>query len=114
MDIDCCQSVVNLRSLSELRCLTKKRCIIFQNNTNRKLREPLTPVTQSPSFDCVGSGYEHEDNQRVYQGFARAPTLTDVQFRAVGGTRHFFLLTPYHFKNIGGHVPPCPPTPRII
>ena len=26
-----------------------------------------------------------------------------------GGTRHFFLLTLYNFKNIGGHVsPPAP------
>ena len=27
-----------------------------------------------------------------------------------GGTRHFFSLTLYNFKNIGGggHVPPCP------
>ena len=29
-----------------------------------------------------------------------------------GGTIHFFLLTLYNLKNIGGgggHVPPCPP-----
>ena len=35
-----------------------------------------------------------------------------------GGTRHFFLLTLYNFKNIrGGHVPPPPPpppTPRSV
>ena len=28
-----------------------------------------------------------------------------------GGTIHFFLLTFYNFKNIGGHVPPPPPCP---
>ena len=29
-----------------------------------------------------------------------------------GGTRHFFLQTPYNFKNIGGQVaPPPPPSP---
>ena len=27
------------------------------------------------------------------------------------GTRHFFLLNLYNFKNIGGHVPPLPPPP---
>ena len=26
-----------------------------------------------------------------------------------GGTIHFFLLTLYNFKNIGGHVPALPP-----
>ena len=30
-----------------------------------------------------------------------------------GGTRHFFLLILYNFKNIGGgHVPPAPPLLR--
>ena len=28
-----------------------------------------------------------------------------------GGTKHFFLLILYNFRNIGGHVPPCPPPP---
>ena len=27
----------------------------------------------------------------------------------LGGTRHFFLLTLYNFKNTGGHIPPHPP-----
>ena len=27
-----------------------------------------------------------------------------------GGTKHFFLLILYNFKNIGGHVPPFLPT----
>ena len=34
----------------------------------------------------------------------------------LGGTRHFFLLNLYNFKNIGGGAratPPCPPTPRV-
>ena len=26
-----------------------------------------------------------------------------------GGTRYFFLLILYNFRNIGGHVPPSPP-----
>ena len=28
-----------------------------------------------------------------------------------GAKKHFFLLILYNFKNIGGHVPPCSPTP---
>ena len=28
-----------------------------------------------------------------------------------GGTKHFYLLNLYNFKNIGGHVPPLPPPP---
>ena len=40
-------------------------------------------------------------------GGGGAPLVT----RYWGGTRHFFLLTLYNFKNIGGHVPPGP-TPR--
>ena len=34
-----------------------------------------------------------------------------------GGTRYFFLLNLYNFKNMGGrggHVPPCPPPPPPI
>ena len=34
----------------------------------------------------------------------------------LGGTRHFFLLILYNFKNIGGHVPPLAPpaAPRSL
>ena len=28
-----------------------------------------------------------------------------------GGTKQFFLLILFNFKNIGGHVPPLPPPP---
>ena len=31
-----------------------------------------------------------------------------------GDTRDFFLLILYNFKNIGGHLPPPPPTPRSL
>ena len=32
------------------------------------------------------------------------------------GTRHFFFLTLYNFKNIGGggHVPPAPSSPPLL
>ena len=34
------------------------------------------------------------------------------QYWGGGGTKHFFLLNLYNFKNIGGgHVSPCPPPP---
>ena len=32
----------------------------------------------------------------------------------LGGTRHFFLLILYNFKNIGGHVSPGTPAPRSL
>ena len=40
-------------------------------------------------------------------GGAKAPLVTQYW----GSTRHFFSLNLYNFQNIGGHVPPCPPTP---
>ena len=58
--------------------------------------------------------------QGLWQGprsnfeIGRAPLVTQCW----GGTRHFFLLILYNFKNIGGggegHMPPCPPTPRSL
>ena len=42
-------------------------------------------------------------------GIGGAPLVT--QYCGGGGTRHFFLLTPYDFKNIGRPVPPPPPPP---
>ena len=38
-----------------------------------------------------------------------------TQYWGGGGTRHFFPLSLYNFKNIGGHVPlPPPPTPQSL
>ena len=45
---------------------------------------------------------------RVGGGGGEAPIVTQYW----GGTRHFFLLTLYNFKNIGGaRAPPSPPPP---
>ena len=47
-------------------------------------------------------------------GGGRGGTISDS---ILGGTRQFFLLSLYHFKNIGGGArapPPCPLTPRSL
>ena len=46
-----------------------------------------------------------------------APLVTRYWGGGVGGTKHFFLLILYNFRNIGGggaRAPPPPPTPRSL
>ena len=56
---------------------------------------------------------QHRQGRRSNFEIGGAPLVT--QYWGEGGTRHFFLLILYNFKNIeGGHVPPPPPPPHSV
>ena len=102
-------------------CHFKCRYVVLNlSNTVKRKHEVKTGIAQ----DCFLSALvalklvilSHSQGTRSNfeigggAGGRGAPLL--VSDSILGGTRHFFLLTLYHFKNIGGHVPP-PPAPLL-